>query len=469
MKHRRIYLQYLFLALLPLVSVLAQRIIGVKTADELRSALKQVDPGTILELADGDYDFNGRIEISLKATRAQPIIVRAKNRGKSRIINNSRIVLTEAEHIVIEGLNFESSYGSAIKLCGCQYVQITRNTFHLQEVQHGSWLTIEGIDGDSVRLSHHNRIDHNIFEKKSLLGNFITIVGTIRAQPQISQYDRIDHNLFADIGPRVENGMEALRIGSSVFWASSGYTVVEGNLFERCDGDQEYITVKSCDDTIRNNTFRECLGSLSLRRGCRNTVEGNYFLGNGRTGLFLDSTGRTWILGTGGVRFYGHGMLILNNYFEGLTGTRWDATIAIPNGNIEMGQNTPKGKHFRIYDASIVSNTFVNNSSNLEVGYDGDGFQGNWWHLPPINLQIQDNIIVGGKDTLIKIFTDPVSSSWINNIAWATSGAVVSRAPIQGIQVRDPKLVNEGEVWHVPGQPYRTCPLTRKDVGPDAE
>ena len=63
---------------------------------------------------------------------------------------------------------------------------------------------------------------------------------------------------------------------------SSGYTIVEHNLFEDCDGDPEIVSIKSSDNIIRHNTFRGSYGTLSLRHGNRNKLESNYFFGNGK-------------------------------------------------------------------------------------------------------------------------------------------------------------------------------------------
>lgn len=459
----------LCLLLFPLGFPVSQTMLEVRTTDEFLHALKRARPGEHIVLSDGVYGFDGDAEITVRATKTQPVVIRAKHRGKATIVGGMHVVLLAAEHIVIEGLEFATTNGPAIALRGCSHVRVSRNTFHLKETQRGSWIVIDGIQGDSVRLSSHNRIDHNLFEKKSQLGNFITVEGTMRSQPQVSQHDRIDHNLFADIGPRVENVLEAIRVGSSDYSLSSGFTVVEENLFERCDGDPEYISIKSSDDTIRHNTFRECLGSLSLRHGNRNTVDGNYILGNGRSGTFLDSTGKTWTLGTGGVRFYGNDMRIVNNYFEGLTGKGWDATFAITSGNAEYGDGQPLTKHFRIREATIASNILVHNASNMEIGYDGGGFQGNWWHLPPVGLRIENNVIVGEQDTLIKILTQPVNPVWAGNIAWATGSAVVARSSIEGVRIADPQLVNDGGIWHLSHQSIAHFPLRRHDVGPEAE
>ena len=54
---------------------------------------------------------------------------------------------------------------------------------------------------------------------------------------------------------------------------SSGYTVVEFNLFEDCDGDPEIVSVKSCDNIIRHNTFLKSYGTLSLRHGNKRNLE----------------------------------------------------------------------------------------------------------------------------------------------------------------------------------------------------
>jgi hypothetical protein len=438
----------------------------VSNSAELKSAIEAAEPGNRIILHDGTYDVGGDLTISVKASADAPFEIVAKNRGKAVITGPTRFFITGSEHIVIEGLTFRSTRGPAIELRGSRHVRITRNHFQLEESERSSWVMIDGIKGDTVTLSGYNRIDHNGFEKKSQLGNFITVEGTKRGEPQVSQHDRIDHNLFADIGPRAENVLEAIRIGSSMYSLSSGYTVLEHNLFERCDGDPEYISIKSSHDTIRYNTFRECLGSLSLRHGNGSVVEGNYILGNGRTGSFLDSTGKTWTLGTGGVRFCGSDMTIVGNYFEGVTGTEWDATMAVTGGDAEYGDGQPLTKHFRIRNATIAGNLLVNNAEGMEFGYNGGGFQGNWWPMAPIDMRIENNVIVGTTGTLIKFYNPPLQTTWKDNLVWPTGKAAAMSRPINGVRVADPKLQQTDGIWHLPGRVPERKPLTRTDVGP---
>jgi hypothetical protein len=438
-----------------------QTIVSVSTSKDFFKSLDSLSQGQTILVADGMYELGGTIQITKSGTAASPILIKAQHRNRAIFIGNIRFRLKSIEYVTIEGFDFSSTEGPAIELQACNHVRITRNMFHLKETKRSSWVMITGIPGDSVRLSHSNRVDHNLFEKKSVLGNFITIEGTKKANPQVSQRDRIDRNHFRDIGPRVENVLEAIRVGSSEFSLSSGYTVVEQNFFERCDGDPEYISIKSSDDTIRFNTFWECLGSFSLRHGNGSVVEGNYILGNRRTGSFLDSTGKRWKLGTGGIRFYGDNMKIFNNYFEGLTGKEWDATLAITNGNAIYGDGQPLTKHFVIRNAVIAFNTFVNNERNIEIGYNGAGFQGNWWHKPPIGLTIANNIIVGSQDTLIKMYSQPIDSKWEGNIAFAKGKAVVGASVPKGIIEIDPQLKQIEGSW----KPTATSPAIDKATG----
>ena len=487
-------------------STLAQRSIRCASAPEFLSALGAVAPGQVIQLADGSYDLGGSVVRTIRGKKNAPIVIRAQHRGRAKFVGNSHFTFVGSEYITLEGFEFAGTNGPAVELQACNNIRITRNTFHLNETQPGSWIFVTGILRDSINVSHHNRIDHNTFEKKSQLGNFITIEGTLGKQPVVSQYDRIDNNLFRDIGPRVENALEAIRIGSAPYTLSSGYTVLEHNLFERCDGDPEYISIKSSHDTIRYNTFRECLGSLSLRHGNGSVVEGNYILGNGKTGSFLDSTGKTWTLGTGGVRFCGDDMKIVNNYFEGLTGSMWDATLAIPNGDADYGDGQPLTKHFTIRSALIAFNTMVNKKSGFEIGYDGGGFQGNWWKKPPRNMIVANNVMVGNTDTLIKILSQPQETVWEGNYVYATGPAVVSGTRIDGVIEENPNLelvrgmwkpglrspVREGASGNYPSiqydiegnlrgktkdagafemtnKPAKRNPLTTRDVGPNAK
>src|SRR5258707_256657 len=67
--------------------------------------------------------------------------------------------------------------------------------------------------------------------------------------------NQIDRNYF---GPRAglgANGGETIRIGDSRTSMLAANCVVEKNLFEKCNGEVECISNKSCGNIYRDNTF----------------------------------------------------------------------------------------------------------------------------------------------------------------------------------------------------------------------
>jgi hypothetical protein len=163
-------------------------------------------------------------------------------------------------------------------------------------------------------------------------------------------------------------------------------------------------------------------------------------------------------------------------------------------------------KHYRIRHAVIAHNTLVENASGLEIGYDGGGFQANWWFYPPEGLTIANNLIVSNRDTVVRIFTPALSTSWAGNIVYATGTGQLPFQQIDGVIVADPRMVRkdgilrpgagspvhgaaraipypimrdmEGQIRKTPydvGADQRSDekpvnhPLTARDVGPSAE
>lgn len=442
-----------------------------RTAEDVAASLKTLTPGNQIVLADGEYRFTSPLVVEAVGSKGKPIVIRSENRNKAFIVGNTSVIFRNASYITIEGLVFNNNGSSAVLLEGCNNIRITRNIFRLHENGRGSWVMVTGNNNDTLSLSHHNTIDRNLFEEKKELGNFITIEGTKTIPSTVSQHDVIEWNYFRNIGPRVENVLEAIRIGSAEYTLSRGYTILQNNLFERCDGDPEYISIKQSDCSVRNNTFIECLGSLSLRHGNHSTVEGNVIIGNNRTGTFTDSTGKIWTLGTGGIRFCADSMIIVGNYCEGLTGKEWDATVAATNGDADYGEGKPLTKHYRITNALVADNIFVNNVSGIEIGFNGAGFQGNWWSKPPARIMFRNNVVVGNNDTLVKFMDNPVNTLFEKNFVYPTGKAVASSMPVPGIEIKDPQLVRSNGFFLPKGflsSKNKFHRLTPVDVGPDS-
>jgi poly(beta-D-mannuronate) lyase len=138
------------------------------------------------------------------------------------------------------------------------------------------------------------------------------------------------------------NGGETIRIGTSDVCGNSSASLIEGNYFERCNGEGEIISNKSADNSFINNTFYECEGSLTLRHGNRATVSGNWFLGNNKKN-------------TGGVRIINEGHRIYNNFFYQLRGKEYRSALSIMNGI----PNSPPTGYAPVKNVIVANNTFV--------------------------------------------------------------------------------------------------------------
>lgn len=399
--------------------------------DDLAAAVNASTNGGVFIVENGTYnDFEATFEVVASSTN--PVIIKAESIGGVTLTGESHFVIRKSSYVTLEGFVFDGQGDNTlVKLEGSNHIRITRNVFELATTESIKWVFIGGVWNDNTYPfnfpSHHNRIDHNVFQHKTTPGHYITVDGSFdnTGSEEVyyqSQYDRIDHNHFKNNGPRAVNEQESIRIGWSEMSLSSGFTIVEHNLFEDCDGDPEIVSVKSCDNIIRHNTFRKSYGTLSLRHGNRNRVEGNYFFGDNKP-VGTSAAGSS--LYTGGIRIYGTDHLIINNYMEGLTGTRWDAPITLTLGDAIDGQSSNLSKHFRAERVSIAFNTLVNNTHGIEIGYDNN----DRYNKDLENITIAHNLISGSENSLVEI-VDPQNDqgnkiSWINNLMFPTGTASI--------------------------------------------
>lgn len=394
---------------------------------ELRNDVNAATAGGTFIVKDGSYDdFSGTFEIM--ATAENPIIIKAETIGGVTLTGGSGFTFRKSAYITLEGFVFDGEdKSSIIKFEGSNNVRITRNVFQLatDDDSTAKWVFIGGFWDDKTFPfefpSHNNRIDHNVFQNKSRPGHYITVDGNEdedSGKYYQSQYDRIDHNYFKNNSPRAVNEQESIRIGWSAMSESSGYTIVEHNLFEDCDGDPEIVSVKSSDNIVRHNTFLKSYGTLSLRHGDRNRVEGNYFFGGDKP-IGTSPDGAT--LYTGGVRIYGKDHVIINNYMQGLNGTRWDAPITLTLGDAVAG-DTNLSDHFRADNVLIAYNTLVDNANGIEIGFSNNGKYGKDLK----DITIANNLITGSENSLVAIKDDKDQGSnitWQNNLFYPTGDA----------------------------------------------
>jgi poly(beta-D-mannuronate) lyase len=197
------------------------------------------------------------------------------------------------------------------------------------------------------------------------------------------------------------NGGESIRIGTSEVCFNSSASIVEGNYFERCNGEGEIISNKSGDNKFLNNTFFECEGTLTLRHGNRAVVSGNWFMGNGKKN-------------TGGVRVINEGHLIYNNFFYKLRGKEIRGALVIMNGI----PNSPASGYAAVKNVIVTNNTFADCTSPWIFCYSA-----------------------GESNCTVK----PESTSVVNNIVYCLNDSelIISYDKSGGITLENNLMVNE--------------------------
>lgn len=135
-----------------------------------------------------------------------------------------------------------------------------------------------------------------------------------------------------------------------------------------------------------------------------------------------DDDNETSTIGCGGVRVYGKDHKIFNNYFEGLTGSKWDAACTLTCGdalNTNVTNSSDLTKHYVVENLEFVHNTLINNASDIEIGYRDD------WGKAPINCLIANNIITQAENEVCLVLTSGKETgvSFADNIIYTTGSA----------------------------------------------
>ncbi|MES2697413.1 MAG: polysaccharide lyase 6 family protein [Verrucomicrobiota bacterium] len=357
------------------------------------------EPGDVVILPDTTWT-DQKLVFKGKGTAEKPITLRASTPGQFILSGKSSLTI-EGEYLVVEGItlkNFGIEGAEGILIKG----------------RHNR-LTASVIDGGIpkffVRLyGTHHRVDHCYFANKTS-GDPTLQIEVDEKEPN---YHRLDRNHFGYRAPLGVNGGETIRVGYSGQSLWNSRTTVEENLFERCDGEIEIISSKSCENTYRANTFRECDGMLTLRHGNRNVVDGNFFFGGGKPN-------------SGGIRVIGEDHVITNNYIEGVKkGGIW-ITSGVPNSELKQ--------YFQVKRATIAFNTIVDFAGpglDLAAGLGGAGRT-----LKPEHVTIANNLIAPGAGGKLLQGEEGEAWQWTGNLV---SFATASKVEHPGIRSLDAHL-----------------------------
>ena len=377
--------------LLPLVAAAAE--IPVVDVGALERALQEARPGDTILLAEGEWR-DVVIRCRAEGTEQAPITLRAASPGKTIFTGASGLRLG-GRHVVVEGLWFRNpdpAVGDTIEFrldskhlaeqCRVTQCAITLDPGQeARDAKESRWLGLYG---------GHNRLDHCYLAGKVTKG--ATAVVWLGAG-QAARH-QIDHNHF---GPRErlgKNGGETIRIGDSKTSMTEAACVIEDNLFERCNGEAECLSNKSCGNVYRRNVFLEVSGALTLRHGNGCLVEGNVFLGNGASG-------------TGGIRIIGEDHIVRGNHLQGLAGDDARSGLTLMQGV----PDSPLNEYFQVRRAHIEDNVLIDCRHPILIGLqDGRG------SLPPLDTVFRGNRIHAPNATVVEARCDTAGVSWQDNV-----------------------------------------------------
>ena len=357
-------------------------------------AVKNARPGDVIKLANGTWeDFE--ILFTGEGEADNPIRLTAETKGEVILSGQSNLRLA-GEYLEVSGLVFKNGYTPTSEVISFRRNSgDLANNSRITEVVIDNYNNPERYEVDSWVMVYgkNNRFDHNHLVGKRNKG--VTMAVRLNTEDSQENYHRIDHNYF---GPRPilgSNGGETLRIGTSHHSRTDSHTIVENNFFDRCDGELEIISSKSGRNQIRNNTFHESRGTLTLRHGNNNNVENNVFFGNGADH-------------TGGIRVINAGQTIRNNYMEGLKGTRFGGALVVMNGV----PNGPINRYDPVIDALIVNNSLID-SDNVQLGAGSDEERSG----VPENSRFEANLIYNQDERdVFTVYDDMSGVDFKNNV-----------------------------------------------------
>ena len=372
----------------------------------LQTAIDTAKEGATIVVTDGTYAVPEGSPIRLTGVGGRwnkHLTITAESVGGVTFTGAQSFVFDAAHHVTISGFVFTQSTTFELP-ASCRAITLSRNEFVLAD--------IEGLHNVMVRADD-TVIEYNHFHGKSTLGIYLGIEG---GQPtDMAQNVRIHHNHFSDHTFPGDNGGEPIRLGVSPRALSSAHAIVEYNLFERCNGDPEAISVKSSDNTVRYNTIRDSLGGIVLRHGNRTRIESNHILN-----------------GQNGIRIYGNDHVIVNNVLAGIAGSGVVIGCGTVRDHYEGEPSSSRTKNDAADRIRIVLNSLV----DVGGGIIGETAR----PLEPHDCVIVDNLVVSDRGSLALV-PKSLGFTWAGNILWGA--AADGDLPATGFTRVDPQLVTD--------------------------
>jgi poly(beta-D-mannuronate) lyase len=361
-----------------------------RTAADVRSLSGKLKPSDQLVLAGGEWK-DARFAFSGRGTEAAPILVRPEKPG-SVVFGGATEVAFYGCHLIVMGLEFKRVNPATDKAV---IFRLGRSEEEPAEHCIVTNLRFEDCGSPSpedwprIHLwlmnvrGRDNTVANSVFTGLKNIGQML---GAANLPAEGLQRLHVLNNRFRD-RPKIDkqNGYEILQIGWSGEKAKSAGSLIQGNTFENCDGENEIISLKASDIVVRGNQFNGCQGVLSLRAANRVLVQGNLFDGRSKPN-------------TGGITLEGSDHVVIGNIFRNLKkpGSYYFWAIAMLAASAEnYGDNGDVAGYGRAKNILIAGNRFEQCDARIAVG----AYPRKEYPLLPKNVVVQDNVFTGTDAT----------------------------------------------------------------------
>ncbi|OBT12189.1 hypothetical protein A9264_03375 [Vibrio sp. UCD-FRSSP16_10] len=424
------------------------------SADDLNEVLASAVGGDEIIITD-----SGEISIKDISFDSQ-VLIRAETVGGLKLENAT---IQNSNNITLQGFMFGPSndVSTLVKIVNSTNIKVLRNYFDHLDVTEGQSSLVVTESSQFIEIGYNEFHDKNIsvVDGAKNTGSYIKFqydVDDTTGEELMTKDAHIHHNYFNNITPYLVDGTpagdsdrEAIVMGISSSQDIETNHIVEYNLFENCDGENEILTIKTSENTFRYNTFKNSMGSLSFRLGYNNSAYGNYFYGTGASDSVEDDNYQT-----GGIRIYGEGHSVYDNYMEGLSGTSWRLPLLIDNGDTSDSSNGDS--HETPTNINVANNTIVDSTGGgIYIGREDSSYKNS-----PSNITVTGNVVIGSEGTLFGNDADDSSNTWSGNTAYNSGSATVNSGGI----------LDTSELVELTSSPSVSKPtmLTESDVGINA-
>ncbi len=224
-------------------------------------------PGDHVRLEPGTYsDVRLGIPKAVSGTPDRPIVI--DGQGQVTLTGKSAIRV-RGSFVTLTGINFEETGRRSLDITG-QGVRVSRSKFdRCGDPQRPKSECIYISEG-----ARNAELDSNVFANSVSMSVKVRAGAEDEVQPE-NVY--IHHNVFRDIERRSGNGQEPIQIsGPRGGIADIPLKArVEHNIFYRASGDVEAVSLKTKDNVIRWNVFKDLNAAPTMRGSRNNTVTNN--------------------------------------------------------------------------------------------------------------------------------------------------------------------------------------------------